>query len=381
MKSKLYPFFVGLVLVLLSYGTYLALNTGVSKATASFAKVDASPSPVTLTVETSANFVVGEPARIDSEESHVQEQQTIVAVPDATHITVAKLDHAHSAAPDADGTLIGFKVVDWTPASKMLNAPAPTETTMGEIQRIFYYHVPAATCAYTLFFINFVASIFYLWKRSQKADMWAATSAEVGLVFATVVLTTGPIWGRVAWNTWWAWEPRLTTFLILWLLYVSYLVLRRSAEAGSTSVLAAAMAVFAFLDVPFSYIANRESLGFRGHHPPPVTLEDPRMKFALMANMFAFLLFAGLIAWFRYQLEKTDRQIAALHIQRATRGVMVSVAVPVVFLFQVRQNLNPMHYLYAAYIAAWVIYIGYLLILMRKVARLRREEEELLESR
>ena len=105
------------------------------------------------------------------------------------------------------------------------------------------------------------------------------------------------------------------------------------------------------------------------------------MKFALMANMFAFMLFAGLIAWFRYQLEKTDRQITALHIQRATRGVMASVAVPVVFLFQVRQNLNPMHYLYAAYIAAWVIYIGYLLILMRKVARLRREEEELLESR
>ena len=258
MKSKLYPFFVGLVLVLLSYGTYLALTTGVSKATVSFANVDASSSPVMLTVVSSANFVVGEPARIDSEDSGVPEQQTIVAVPDATHITVAKLDHPHKGAvQDTDGTPKGFTVVDWTPVSKMLNSPAPTETTMGDVQRIFYYHVPAATCAYTLFFINFVASILYLWKRGQKADMWAATSAEVGLVFATVVLITGPIWGRVAWNTWWAWEPRLTTFLILWLLYVSYLVLRRSAEAGSTSVLAAAMAVFAFLDVPFSYIANR----------------------------------------------------------------------------------------------------------------------------
>jgi len=377
MKSKLYPFLVGLVLVLLSYGTYLALTKGVSKSTVSFVKVEASGSPVTLPVVSSANFVVGEPARIDSEESKVQEQQTIVAVPDATHITIARLDHPHDGSVTVDGTMQGFSVVDWTPASKMLNAPAPTESTMGDVQRIFYYHVPAATCAYTLFFINFVASIFYLWKRSPKADMWAATSAEVGLVFATVVLITGPIWGRVAWNTWWAWEPRLTTFLILWLLYVSYMVLRRSAEAGSTSVLAAALAIFAFLDVPFSYIANREGLGFRGHHPPPVTLEDPRMKFALMANMIAFLLFAGLIAWFRYQLEKTDRELAAIHIQRATRGVTVSAVLPVMLLFQVRQNLNPTHYLYAAYIAAWVIYIGYLLLLMRKVARLKREAEEL----
>ena len=377
MNSKLYLFFVGLVLVLLSYGTYLALTQGVSKATVSFAKVEASSSPVTLPVVSSANFVVGEPARIDSEESKVQEQQTIVAVPDATHITVARLDHAHDGSlADSNGTPQGFSVVDWTPVEKMLNAPAPTESTMGEVQRIFYYHVPAATCAYTLFFINFVASIFYLWKRSQKADMWAATSAEVGLVFATVVLITGPIWGRVAWNTWWAWEPRLTTFLILWLLYVSYLVLRRSAEAGSSSVLAAALAIFAFLDVPFSYMANR----FRGHHPPPVTLEDPRMKFALMANMFAFLLFAGLIAWFRYYLEKTDRELTAIHIQRATRGMTVSAVLPVMLLFQVRQNLNPTHYLYAAYIAAWVIYIGYLLLLMRKVARLKREAEELNET-
>lgn len=378
MNSKLYPFLVGLVLVLLSYGTYLALTNGVSKSTVSLVKVEASASPVTLAVVSSANFVAGEPARIDSEESGVQEQQTIVAVPDSTHITVARLDHAHDGTvADTDGTLKGFPVVDWTPVSKMLNAPAPTESTMGEVQRIFYYHVPAATCAYTLFLINFVASILYLWKRGEKADMWAATSAEVGLVFATVVLITGPIWGRVAWNTWWAWEPRLTTFLVLWLLYVSYLVLRRSAEAGSGSVLAAALAVFAFLDVPFSYMANR----FRGHHPPPVTLEDPRMKFALMANMIAFLALAGLIAWFRYQLEKTDRQITAIHIQRATRGVMTSMAIPAMFLFQVRQNLNPMHYLYAAYIAAWVIYIGYLLLLMRKVARLKREEEELREAK
>ena len=158
MNSKLYIFLVGVALVLLSYGTYLALTKGVSKSTVSFAKVEASSSPVTLPVVSSANFVVGEPARIDAEESHVQEQQAIVAVPDPTHITVARLDHAHDGSITVDGATQGFPIVDWTPVSKMLNAPAPTESTMGEVQRIFYYHVPAATCAYTLFFINFVAA-------------------------------------------------------------------------------------------------------------------------------------------------------------------------------------------------------------------------------
>jgi heme exporter protein C len=120
---------------------------------------------------------------------------------------------------------------------------APREETMGDAQRIFYYHVPAATAAYSLFFVNFAASIIYLWKRSTRADAWALAAAEVGLVFATVTLALGMIWARYAWGHWWAWDMRLTTFLILWLLYISYRMLRRSAEAGSTSVLAAALAV------------------------------------------------------------------------------------------------------------------------------------------
>src|SRR5579864_3042866 len=98
MNSKLYPLLVALVLVLLSYGTYLALTNGVSKTTFSFVRVEASDSPVTLPVVSTENFVPGEPARIDSEESHVQETQTIVAVPDSKHVTVARLDHPHDGA-------------------------------------------------------------------------------------------------------------------------------------------------------------------------------------------------------------------------------------------------------------------------------------------
>lgn len=272
---------------------------------------------------------------------------------------------------------------------------APREATMGDAQRIFYYHVPAAATAYTLFFVNFVASIIFLWKRNAAkagsslsapaaspgvlvaADAWAVTAAEVGVVFATVVLITGPIWARYAWGTWWVWDMRLTTFLILWLLYVSYLMLRRSSEGASASVLAAALAIFAFLDVPFSYMANQ---WFRTNHPQRVIGTgnlDPRMGYALMANMIAFLAFGALIAYFRYTLELAERRIAAIHVQRAARGFVAGIVMPALLLFQEPEHISPTTYMYCGYIAAWVIYIGYLLLLTRKVARLRREQAEL----
>ncbi len=365
MKSKLYPLLAVLTFVLLCYGTFLDLGRGPSQATRSSDKVNASPSPVFLRVMSSSIFAVGDTVTIDSADSGVREKETVTAIPDATHITVAKLEHAH-------GTEDVFPIVDGIPFSQQLTTPAPTEQSMGNVQRIFYYHVPAATCAYTLFLVNFIASIIFLWKRSAIADLWAVTSAEVGLVFATVVLITGPIWGRIAWGIWWAWEPRLTTFLVLWLLYVSYLVLRRSAEGSAGAILSAVVAVFAFLAVPFSYMANR----LRGHHPPPITLEDPGMKFVLMVNMLAFLLFAGLIVWFRSDLEQVSRKISAAHLQKATRSTITWAALPAVFLFQESQNLNPTTFMFAGYISAWVIYLAYLLFLMTKLAKLKKEAYE-----
>lgn len=368
MNSTLFRSLVALVFVLLAYGTYMAMEQGPGRVTESSSNVQPSSSPVTLEVVSTSEFTPGETAIIDTPESGVQEKQTISAVPDATHIVVSKLENRH------DGAIQAFPVADKVPLSKQLTSPAPTEQSMGDAQRIFYYHVPAATAAYTLFFINFVASIIFIVKRSELADIWALISAEVGLVFATVVLITGPIWGRFAWNTWWAWEPRLTTFLILWLLYVSYLVLRHSAEAASGATLAAALAIFAFLDVPFSYVANR----FRGHHPPPITLVDPGMKFVFLVNMLAFLLFAGLILWYRREIEGVARAIAAAHIERAHRGVMACVALPAaMFLFQEHQNLNPTHFMLGAYIATWVVYISYLALITAKVSRLKKEAVEL----
>src|SRR6266498_2356451 len=117
------------------------------------------------------------------------------------------------------GLLLSFALYDALIA-------APTEQTMGDVQRIFYYHVPSAVVAFTLFLINFLLSIIYVAKRSPRVDAAAVTSAEVGVIFCSVVLVTGPLWARPVWGIWWTWDARLTATFVLWLLFVSYLILR-----------------------------------------------------------------------------------------------------------------------------------------------------------
>jgi heme exporter protein C len=187
---------------------------------------------------------------------------------------------------------------------------APTEQTMGNVQRIFYYHVPSAWTAFLLFAVNFVGSIVYLASRNQKADILALVGAEVGLVFLTVNLVTGPIWARPVWGIWWTWDWRLTSTLIVWLIYVSYLMLRRFAAGGQTAVLAAALGIFGALCVPFVYFSIWY---FRTQHPQPVMggggSLDPHMLHALLINWLAFLCFAFMVCWSRYRLEVVQRRV------------------------------------------------------------------------
>src|SRR3989475_6850521 len=187
---------------------------------------------------------------------------------------------------------------------------APTEKTMGDVQRIFYYHVPSAWTAFLLFFINFVASVAYLVRRSPIADAIAVTTAEVGVVFCTVVLVTGPLWARPVWGIWWTWDVRLTSTLVLWLIYVSYLMLRRFSSSGQTPLLAAVLAVFGALDVPLVYFSI---WFFRTQHPQPVIggggSIDSKMLQVVLINWAAFLGFAGLVCWSRYRLELLQREV------------------------------------------------------------------------
>jgi heme exporter protein C len=183
---------------------------------------------------------------------------------------------------------------------------------MSNIFRIFYYHVSSAWTAFLLFFANFAASAVYLLKRSGKADAFALATAEVGLVFCTVVLVTGPIWAKPVWGIWWTWDARLTTTLILWLIYASYMILRKFSVGGQGAVLAAALAIFGFLDVPIVYMSIR---WFRTQHPQPVigggagSGIHPAMLKALMINFAAWMALAALLVWARYRLEQRRQEL------------------------------------------------------------------------
>lgn len=268
-------------------------------------------------------------------------------------------------------------------------AVAPTDAMQGDVYRIIYYHVPSAWTAFLLFFINFVASVQYLanGKPARKAaakwiviavgvigvlavflpavqaqlkafgmrpsalattvvmlpvfyfvvgwlfpgeglDVLAVTTAEVGVVFCTIVLVTGPLWARPVWGIWWApGDIRLTSTLVLWLIYVSYLALRRFSSSAQTQMLAAALAVFGALDVPLVYFSI---WFFRTQHPQPVIggggSMDPRMLNVLMISWTAFLCFAFLVCWSRFRLELLHREVEEAHALESLAGSGVQSA-------------------------------------------------------
>jgi len=259
---------------------------------------------------------------------------------------------------------------------------APTDALQGDVYRIIYYHVPSAWTAFLLFFINFIASVQYLadakpstqraakwiviaigivgavapfipqvrqqlpaglypssvattvlaipvfylligkFFPGQNLDVLAVTTAEVGVVFCTIVLVTGPIWARPVWGIWWApGDIRLTSTLVLWLIYVSYLVLRRFSDSAQTQKLAAVLAVFGALDVPLVYFSI---WFFRTQHPQPVIggggSMDPRMLHVLLISWLAFLCFAFLVCWSRLRLEKLRREVEEAYALESLAG-------------------------------------------------------------
>jgi heme exporter protein C len=197
---------------------------------------------------------------------------------------------------------------------------APTDQLQGDVYRIIYYHVPSAWTMFTFFLVNFVASVVYLIRRNLKADAVAVAAAEVGVVFCTVVLVTGPLWARPVWGIWWTWDVRLTSTLVLWLIYVSYLILRRFSSGGQMPVLAAALAVFGALDMPLVYFSI---WFFRTQHPQPVVggggSIDPRMLHVWLINWAAFLCFGLLVFWSRYRLEVLRREVEEIQAIEALR--------------------------------------------------------------
>ncbi len=149
----------------------------------------------------------------------------------------------------------------------------PTEASMGNIQRIFYWHVTEASLGCVFPYVNLVASLAFLFLRQRDplkalaADALAVASAEVTVLFVSIGLVTGMLWAKPVWGIWWTWDARLTTYFLLWLLYVSYLMVRRFTPAGQTSTLAAVLSIFAAIDVPITFMSIR---WWRTQHPAPV---------------------------------------------------------------------------------------------------------------
>lgn len=180
---------------------------------------------------------------------------------------------------------------------------------MGDAQRIFYLHVPSAWIGFFSFFVVFVASALYLLKRERKWDAIALSAAEIGVLFTTLVLVTGPLWAKSAWGTFWVWDARLTTTLVLWLIYVGYLMLRTSVDETKRAPMAAVLGIVGFLDVPIIFLSVT---WWRTMHPTLVVNEssglEPAMRTTLMVAMVAFTLLFSWMLLYRVQLEqKRDR--------------------------------------------------------------------------
>jgi len=194
---------------------------------------------------------------------------------------------------------------------------APTERTMGLIQRIFYFHVPSAWTGFIAFFFVAFASVAFLRTRRPKWDRLAVSSAEVGVACFTIVLITGPIWAHPVWGIWWTWDWRLTSTLVLWLLYISYLILRMMVDDPERrAVVAAVFGIFASLDVPLVYFSI---WFFRTQHPQPVIGDgghlDSRMAWVLMLCWAAVLAVMAVLIRVRVRLEALRAEVDALRMR------------------------------------------------------------------
>ena len=191
---------------------------------------------------------------------------------------------------------------------------APREAVMGDVQRVFYFHVSAAWVGYLALLVAFVTSILYLLRRERRWDRLALSAVEIGLVFMTQGIITGSVWAKATWGVWWTWEPRLTTSAVLWLIYASYMVLRRAIEEKDRQArLAAVYSILGFVSVPINFMAIR---WWRTVHPLVFdsggsSLTPPMLATLIFCVITFTLLFLTLLS-FRLGVERISEQVQQL---------------------------------------------------------------------
>ena len=189
----------------------------------------------------------------------------------------------------------------------------PTEKEMGVVQRIFYFHVPAAMSSFLAFFLVFVGSVQYLRTRDDKWDRLAFCAAELGVLFALIVLITGPLWAKPVWGVYWRWEPRLTSMLITFTIYVGYLMVRQyGAHAASVQRISAVLGILAFANVPLVYYAVDLWAADQQLHPPRNVALEPTMQYTKWLCYAAFFLLLFRLIAQRMELARIEKSVALL---------------------------------------------------------------------
>ena len=194
---------------------------------------------------------------------------------------------------------------------------APVEQQMGIVQKIFYFHVPSAYAMYIGFGVSAVGSAVYLLKRDPRWDALGVAGAEVGMLFCSIVLLTGPLWARKAWGVWWTWDPRLTTTLLVGMIFAAYLALRSMGDAGEVEKrFAAGLALFGLVDLPLIHYSVQR---WRGVHPTVITGKggglESEMYWALGLSFIAFTGLAVLLIWARASVERQREESARLRLE------------------------------------------------------------------
>ena len=207
---------------------------------------------------------------------------------------------------------LAFVVMALFAMAPIIVSHAPYEQTMGLVQKVFYYHVPSAMLMFISAFVCGIASAVFLFKRSAAADRVAVAAGELVVLFGMIVLVTGPLWARKAWGVWWEWDARLTSSLLLWMIFLAYLLVRRYGGPGSEK-LAGAMALFGMANVPFVYVSVNY---WRTIHPKTsvVMTLGPGMRGAFWFCAVSFGLLYVLLLTLRRRLEEQQAQVERLYL-------------------------------------------------------------------
>jgi heme exporter protein C len=208
--------------------------------------------------------------------------------------------------------LLGVGLVMFAVAPFLI-AGAPYESTMGLVQKIFYYHAPSGITMFLSAFVSGIAGLLYLLKRQPRHDRVSAAAAELTVLFGSMVLVTGPLWARKAWGVWWDWDARLTSSLLLWMMFVACLLVRRYGGPGSER-LSAAIAVFGMANVPFVYVSVNI---WRTLHPKTTVVPSlaPGMRGVFWFCTGAFIVLYALLLATRARLARQQADVERLYLE------------------------------------------------------------------